>query len=436
MEMENEELKQEYEEVFDGEEKAMHMLKITSDKYDLRREFIQIKSIGFSEPLKVGRKQTMIGLTKSIGELGVVTPIHVMTTEMYDEEEDDDSYQYILLDGLRRIFGATKNNVSEIEAVIWDFHDKELGRQLALPLSLILNRTQKRSWAEVWDLYTILEMQSQVTPGTLEYLLQLEAGDAMKLKDVMLCDYSEVKEGLLSGEKTLDQCYKLLQKLRKEEDALANEDSTGFSDTVEDAEEIVNDDRKELLSDDDVMNLLELSNTLDENDIDEADFEEMNAQGDVEHQVVGERHPVDPSIKQGTFQRDKYRCRCCETGGVAFLGTLIYHHLVPVADGGPDTVENGLTLCDSCHQILHITQKNGGRINMTKEQFDEYDEKTQRRIKLILKYAKVAVEADKIRGRNKKEIMQDANASARHRMPGETLKETQRMYSSYNDKEE
>lgn len=436
MEMENEDLKQEYEEVFDGEEKAMHMLKITSDKYDLRREFIQIKSIGFSEPLKVGRKQTMIGLTKSIGELGVVTPIHVMTTEMYDEEEDDDSYQYILLDGLRRIFGATKNNVSEIEAVIWDFHDKELGRQLALPLSLILNRTQKRSWAEVWDLYTILEMQSQVTPGTLEYLLQLEAGDAMKLKDVMLCDYSEVKEGLLSGEKTLDQCYKLLQKLRKEEDALANEDSTGFSDTVEDAEEIVNDDRKELLSDDDVMNLLELSNTLDENDIDEADFEEMNAQGDVEHQVVGERHPVDPSIKQGTFQRDKYRCRCCETGGVAFLGTLIYHHLVPVADGGPDTVENGLTLCDSCHQILHITQKNGGRINMTKEQFDEYDEKTQRRIKLILKYAKVAVEADKIRGRNKKEIMQDANASARHRMPGETLKETQRMYSSYNDKEE
>lgn len=433
MEMENEELKQEYEEVFDGEEKAMHMLKITSDKYDLRKERIQIKSIGFSEPLKVGRKQTMIGLTKSIGELGVVTPIHVMTTEMYEEDEDDDdSYQYILLDGLRRIFGATKNNIAEIEAVIWDFHDKELGRQLALPLSLILNRTQKRSWAEVWDLYTILEMQSQVTPGTLEYLLQLEAGDAMKLKDVMLCDYSEVKEGLLSGEKSLDQCYKMLQKLRKEEDALANEDSTGFSDTVEDAEEIVNDERKELLSDDDVMQLLELSNNLDENDIDEADFEEMNAQGDVEHQVVGERHPVDPSIKQGTFQRDKYKCRCCETGGVAFLGTLIYHHLVPVADGGPDTVENGLTLCDSCHQILHITQKNGGRINMTKEQFDEYDDKTQRRIKLILKFAKVAVEADKIRGRNKKEIMQDANASARHRMPGETLKETQRMYSSYN----
>lgn len=433
MEMENEELKQEYEEVFDGEEKAMRMLKITSDKYDLQKERIQIKSIGFSEPLKVGRKQTMIGLTKSIGELGVVTPIHVMTTEMYEEDEDDDdSYQYILLDGLRRIFGATKNNIAEIEAVIWDFHDKELGRQLALPLSLILNRTQKRSWAEVWDLYTILEMQSQVTPGTLEYLLQLEAGDAMKLKDVMLCDYSEVKEGLLSGEKSLDQCYKMLQKLRKEEDALANEDSTGFSDTVEDAEEIVNDERKELLSDDDVMQLLELSNNLDENDIDEADFEEMNAQGDVEHQVVGERHPVDPSIKQGTFQRDKYKCRCCETGGVAFLGTLIYHHLVPVADGGPDTVENGLTLCDSCHQILHITQKNGGRINMTKEQFDEYDDKTQRRIKLILKFAKVAVEADKIRGRNKKEIMQDANASARHRMPGETLKETQRMYSSYN----
>ena len=434
MEMENEELKKEYEEIFDGEEKAMHMLKITSDKFDLDEKTIPIKSIGFSEPVKTGRKQTMIGLTKTISELGVVTPIHVMTTETYDEDEDDDSFKYILLDGLRRIFGATKNNITEIKAVIWDFHDKELGRQLALPLSLILNRTQKRSWAEVWDLYTILEMQSQVTPGTLEYLLQLESGDAMKLKDVMLCDYSEVKEGLLSGEKTLDQCYKMLQKLRKEEDALANEDNTGFSDTVEDADEIVNESNSNgLLSDDDVMQLLELSDSIDENDIDEQDFEEMNTGGEVEHQVVGDRHPVDPAIKQGTFQRDKFRCRCCQTGGVAFLGTLIYHHAVPVSDGGPDTIENGLTLCDSCHQILHITQKNRGKINMTKEQFDEYDEQTQRRIKLILKYAKIAVEADKLRGKNRKEIIADANAGARHRMPGETLKETQRLYQSYKE---
>ena len=32
----------------------------------------------------------------------------------------------------------------------------------------------------------------------------------MKLKDVMLCNYDEVKEALLSGEKNLEACYKML----------------------------------------------------------------------------------------------------------------------------------------------------------------------------------------------------------------------------------
>ena len=436
MEMENEELKQEYEEVFDGEEKAIHMLKITSDKYDLRKERIQIKSIGFSEPLKVGRKQTMIGLTKSIGELGVVTPIHVMTTEMYEEDEDDDdSYQYILLDGLRRIFGATKNNIAEIEAVIWDFHDKELGRQLALPLSLILNRTQKRSWAEVWDLYTILEMQSQVTPGTLEYLLQLEAGDAMKLKDVMLCDYSEVKEGLLSGEKSLDQCYKMLQKLRKEEDALANEDSTGFSDTVEDAGEIVNDDKPlPTLSDDDAMRLLEMTENLDDMDIEEADFNELNTGYD-EQQIVGERHPLDPALKSAVLSRDKFKCVCCGIGGAALLGALAVHHKLPVHVGGKDTLENLVTLCLTDHVTLHVAERNGGKLQMTKEEFDEYTPEEQIRLKKVLKLAKVAVEADKLKGYSKEKVREMTQDSIRHPMPGTGLKENQQAYVNYKREE-
>ena len=56
----------------------------------------------------------------------------------------------------------------------------------------------------------------------------------MKLKDVMLCDYDEPYAMLLNNEKDLEACYKLLQKLRKEEDQLAKEDAT-FSDTVEEA---------------------------------------------------------------------------------------------------------------------------------------------------------------------------------------------------------
>ena len=424
-----ENLEKEYDETFDGEEKISNNLKVTLDKFTRDYKTIQIKDIGLSEATKIGRKQTMTGLAKSIEELGVATPIHVMTTEQVDND-DDDAYRYMLLDGLRRVIGALKAGYKEIEAIVWDFKDKDLGKQVSLALGLTLSKSQRRNWGEIWDLYQILELQSSITPGTVESLFQLEPGDAMKLKDCMLCDYSEVKEALLSGDKTLDGCYKMLQKLRKEEDQLAKEEVTGISDTVEGAEEIAQDtmETAERMSEEDVLDLLEMADTMDD-DVSDSDFSELNS-GDVEYQKVGDRHPVDPAIKQGTFQRDNFKCRCCGTGGVAFLGTLIYHHAVPVHAGGPDTIENGLTLCDSCHQILHIAEKNGGKLPMTKEQFETYDEGQQTRIKRILKYAKIAVEAAKRKGVSHDKVVAEANKSGRHRMPGENLKETQQAFNN------
>ena len=99
---------------------------------------------------------------------------------------------------------------------------------------------------------------------------------------------------------------------------------------------------------------------------------------------------------------------------------------------GKDSVANGLTLCDSCHQVLHCAEKAGGKIPMTKEQFEEYSEAEQLRIKRILKFAKVAVEAHKRVGNSRDKIVKEATASGRHRMPGETLKETQIGFATAN----
>lgn len=420
----------EYDATFSGEEKLNNLLKITSDSYTRKFERIKISQIGFTDPVKKSRAETMTGLTSTIKDLGVLDPIDVMTVE-----DPDDDYKYVLIAGLRRVFGALKNGQTEIDAIVWDFKDKDQGNDLALYLGLILNRTQKRNWGETWHLYQILELQSAITPGTLEYLLQLESGDAMKLKDVMLCDYDEVKEALLSGEKNLEACYKMLAKLRKEEDQLAKEDAMGTADAVEGADEIASDNTGEggQLTDQDVMELLEMVDSTDDSDLTDEDFDGLNQSAfSDEHQKVGDRHPVDPAIRQGTFQRDNFRCRCCGTGGVAFLATLVYHHAIPVHCGGADTVENGLTLCDSCHQTLHCAEKAGGKIPMTKEQFEEYDEAEQLRIKKILKFANVAVEAAKRKGISKEKIMEEANRSARHRMPGETLKETQIGFATTN----
>lgn len=422
-------LQAEYDATFSGEEKLSNLLKITSDSYTRKFEKIRLDQIGFTDPVKKSRAETMTGLTSIVKDLGVLDPIDVMTVE-----DPDDDYKYVLISGLRRVFAALKNGQTEIDAIVWDFKDKDQGNDLALYLGLLLNRTQKRNWGEIWHLYQVLELQSAITPGTLEYLLQLESGDAMKLKDVMLCDYDEVKQALLSGEKNLDSAYKLLAKLRKEEDKLAKEDETGVSDTVEGAEEIASDNVGEQgqLSDQDVMELLEMVDGVDE-DVTDEDFDEVNKGSfEEEGQKVGERHPVDPAIRQGTFQRDNFRCRCCGTGGVAFLGTLVYHHAIPVSARGKDSVANGLTLCDSCHQVLHCAEKAGGKIPMTKEQFEEYSEAEQLRIKRILKFAKVAVEAHKRVGNSRDKIVKEATASGRHRMPGETLKETQIGFATAN----
>jgi 5-methylcytosine-specific restriction protein A len=422
-------LQAEYDATFSGEEKLSNLLKITSDSYTRKFEKIRLDQIGFTDPVKKSRAETMTGLTSIVKDLGVLDPIDVMTVE-----DPDDDYKYVLISGLRRVFAALKNGQTEIDAIVWDFKDKDQGNDLALYLGLLLNRTQKRNWGEIWHLYQVLELQSAITPGTLEYLLQLESGDAMKLKDVMLCDYDEVKQALLSGEKNLDGAYKLLAKLRKEEDKLAREDETGVSDTVEGAEEIASDNVGEQgqLSDQDVMELLEMVDGVDE-DVTDEDFDEVNKGSfEEEGQKVGERHPVDPAIRQGTFQRDNFRCRCCGTGGVAFLGTLVYHHAIPVSARGKDSVANGLTLCDSCHQVLHCAEKAGGKIPMTKEQFEEYSEAEQLRIKRILKFAKVAVEAHKRVGNSRDKIVKEATASGRHRMPGETLKETQIGFATAN----
>lgn len=422
----------EYDAAFSGDERASNLLKITSDKFTRTKRVIKISEIGFSEPVKVGRQRTITGLSQSVKELGVVTPIHVMAVA---EEEASDDYKYVLIDGLRRIFGAMKNGVTEIDAVVWDFKDKERGMELLLPLGLMLNRTQRRSWKEIWDLYRILEMQSAITPGTLEFLLQLEAGDAMKLKDVMLCEYSEVKEALLSEEKNLDACYKMLQKMRKEEDQLSKDDATGFSDTVENSEELTSSESSKGgdLSEQDVRELLEMADSLDdESALAAEDFDSMAKPDEsfIDQQKVGDRHPLDPALRQAVLARDDFTCKCCGMRMVgARLGLIAVHHILPAHTGGKDTLDNLTTLCVGCHILLHICERNGGTIMMSEEDFKSLMPSEQTSLKRALRLARIAIQADKRRGLSKEQIASVTKDALRHPMPGKDLKENQIAYS-------
>lgn len=430
-------LEKEYDSIFDGEERTNDLLKLSSDAFELSYECIKINQIGVTDPLKRGRYKTITGLTSTVKELGVITPIHVMTVS---EEVADDDYRYVLLDGLRRMYGALRNGQTEINAVVWDFKDKDQGTDLALFLSLVLNRRERRSWGEIWDLYKVLEMQSAITPGTLEHLLQLESGDAMKLKDVMLCDYIEVQQALLNNEKTLDGAYKMLQKLRKEEDRLAMEDATGVSDTVEGADALASNNvgEKGQLSESDVIELLEMADT-DIDSVSEDDFDALNAvdKDFIDHQKVGERHPIDPAIRQSVLQRDNFTCKCCGMKMIgARLGLVAVHHVIPVHASGGDSMENLITLDVGCHILLHIMERNGGSILMSKEDFEALPEHEQETLKKILKYSRIAIEADKRKGLSKKDIADRTSDAIRHPMPGAGFKQNQVAYAKAQASEE
>ena len=428
----NPNLVNEYDNIFDSEEKISQAIKVTYDEFTIDIGVVDFKDILVPDPLKKSRKETYLGLAKSVSEMGILQPIHVMLTEGYTSWVEDggegeyDGFKYILLDGFRRIWAGYKNGLSRSNAIIWDFKDKDKGNDLALSLSRILNKNQDNSWGEKWYLYQILESQSAMTPGTLEYLLQLRPGDAMKLKDIMSCDYQDVKDDLLSNKKNLDQAYNMLQKYRKEEDVLGREDNQGISD-LEQAEGLVEEGGDNLLNDEEIKEILEMEDSFD-GDLSDEDFDELmgNNIGD-ERQTVGERHPLDPALRAAVLQRDGYCCQITGRGkglpaNIA-LSILNVHHKIPVHCGGTDSMDNLITVCLDAHTLIHIIERNMGKLGMSKETYDSLDDEEKKFITGVMKIARIAVEANKRQGKTREQIREETKDSIRFKMPGVVQKE-------------
>lgn len=57
-------------------------------------------------------------------------------------------------------------------------------------------------------------------------------------------------------------------------------------------------------------------------------------------------------IREAVLARDKYRCTKCGTYGTN-KNKLTMHHVIYRSKGGKDTLDNLITLCESCHRELH-----------------------------------------------------------------------------------
>lgn len=429
--LKSEELSQEYETAFTPEERVSNALKVDKGDFNIEDGVVEFNDILIPEPIKQNRKDTYMGLSTSVAELGILNPIHVMVSEGYADWVEEGSegvfegIKYILLDGFRRIWAGYKNGLTRSKALIWDFKDKDKGVDLAVTLSLVLNKKQKHSWSEIWYMYKILESESAMTPGTLEYLLQLEPGDSMKLKDIMLSGYSEIIDDLLSDKKSIQQAYSALQKARKEEDQLLKEDNQGIA-KMEQADGLIEKAGDSVLSNDEVNEILEMSGGFDGNLSDE-DFDELMGNNlEDERQSSGDRHPLDPALRAAVLQRDGY---CCQISGVGkglpaniALAILNVHHKIPVHCGGTDTMDNLITVSLDAHTLIHVIERNGGKLGMSKEQFDELPEKDQVFIQGVMKIARIAVEANRRLGKSRDQMKKETEIP-RFQMPGAVQKE-------------
>ena len=65
-------------------------------------------------------------------------------------------------------------------------------------------------------------------------------------------------------------------------------------------------------------------------------------------------HPKEPrrripkAVRQEVLRRDGHKCARCDKSGCR----LTMHHIMPRGEGGGDNVENLITLCVPCHDLV------------------------------------------------------------------------------------
>lgn len=426
---------------------------VKSDAYSVRYTHISPHQVVGTKPIKDYRSDTYSGLFNVVREMGVIVPIVVTPLAEYADfladnnittgaEADELGYagpRYRVLDGWRRIFASLKNHYDEIPAAVITFHDPEVGRDLSNLMHLVLNRAQTHTWAEKWAMLQVMEESYSLTPSMLDWLLLLEAGDSMRLKEVMLAEYPEVTEDFLAGKKDLTRSYKALEKLRKAEaNPTAGDDDRKIS-SVDEAGDLATDDTEDApLTDEEVKNLLEMGDELrevrdllnKEADTDDTDIADENYGGDPipenaaeqvgfeggddDEDMFGEvdentvqdtkdRKPLSKELRTAILARDEFTCQACGYGkgitSMVHLGQLEAHHKTSVYVGGSDAMSNFVTLCQRCHGLIHILAGFNAKIGMTKEEFENVPDNDQTMFRVCIKLAKVILKAEEETGK-------------------------------------
>lgn len=305
---------------------------------------------------RIRKSQQVEWLTKSIKATGLLEPVMVAPTEAEGV--------YVLLHGLHRLYGCAKAGIKKVPCVI----NNKINTTEIRVIEAMYNKCKRYSMPEIIEYIKYLEKEKNITDSNMiEYLTQLNDGDYSKLKDILNDDDEEIVPKLLDGTWTIAEAFAKLEKRRKKEtpeEREARQAQKVYNSKDQTVQESIRDSGEtaespaDILTDDEISSIMLSVKHLDDG-LDDKSLEEMVAESDQiegfqpHKQKVGERERIDPAIKKATLARDKFSCRCCNMGGEAFVSVLDYHHVIPVYAGGDDSVDNGISLCITCHNLVH-----------------------------------------------------------------------------------
>ena len=63
---------------------------------------------------------------------------------------------------------------------------------------------------------------------------------------------------------------------------------------------------------------------------------------------------IDMNTRKRVYRRDGWRCALCDN-----TRYIQIHHVIPRGKGGPNSVQNLITLCSDCHALAHGTDLRG-----------------------------------------------------------------------------
>lgn len=384
-------------------------------------EYIDIEKIIVVKPIR--KPKSVSGLTRSIKSTGMISPITVGYTATKGI--------YVLLDGMRRLIACANAGKKRVPCVV----NKNISTNEIPIIAAMYNQKQAYTMQEIVDYIEYIEKEKGIMSASMiEFLLQLNSGDYVKLKDVLEDNDDEIVGRLFSGVFTIDQAFRKLEQKRKKQSVEEQENSR--AEAVYENEEksgIINVAGAGEVADGEAVNIDISADSIDDGLYDKS-LTSMVEEGNKmpafqpHKQNVGQREYIDPSVRKAVMARDNFTCACCRKGGQSYIDILDFHHILPVFLGGTDSVDNGIMLCVACHRLVHLYST--GDLTIPKEKTsDEFEEMTpeergvyedeQMRFKRIVKLGTVIREGIEKKGMSREEYKKEhPNTGIGRRKPG------------------